>query len=32
MTIYVELVGIYGLTNNGFFLDDMALYPLGAPR
>lgn len=31
MTVYIELVGIYGLNNNGFFLDDVALYPLGSP-
>jgi hypothetical protein len=30
MTIYIELAGIYGLTNNGFFVDDVALYPLGS--
>lgn len=29
MTIYVEMAGIFGLNNNGFFLDDMALHPLG---
>jgi hypothetical protein len=29
MTIYIELAGIFGLSNNGFFLDDVRLYPLG---
>ena len=29
MTIYVEMAAIFGLNNNGFFLDDMALHPLG---
>jgi tetratricopeptide (TPR) repeat protein len=29
MTIYIEMAAIYGLNNNGFFLDDMALHPLG---
>jgi hypothetical protein len=31
MTIYIEMAAIYGLTNNGFFLDDVALHPLGTP-
>ncbi len=30
MTVYVELAGIYGLDSNGFFLDDLALHPLGS--
>jgi hypothetical protein len=30
MTIYIELVGIFGLNNNGFFLDDAALHPMGS--
>jgi hypothetical protein len=30
MTIYIEMAGIYGLNNNGFFLDDVALHPLGS--
>ncbi|MGD2147962.1 MAG: tetratricopeptide repeat protein [Anaerolineae bacterium] len=29
MAIYIELVGVFGLSNNGFFVDDVALYPLG---
>jgi len=29
MTIFIEVAGIYGLNNNGFFMDDMALNPLG---
>ncbi|MFW6136058.1 MAG: tetratricopeptide repeat protein [Chloroflexota bacterium] len=29
MTIYIELSAIYGLNNNGFFIDDTALHPLG---
>ena len=32
MTIYVELAAIWGLNNNGFFLDDVALHPLGSLR
>jgi hypothetical protein len=30
MTIYIEVAGIFGLSNNGFFLDDIALYPRGS--
>jgi len=30
MTIYIELAAIWGLNNNGFFLDDVALNPLGS--
>jgi hypothetical protein len=30
MTIYIELAAIYGMSNNGFFLDDVALYPVGS--
>jgi tetratricopeptide (TPR) repeat protein len=29
MTIYIEVAGIFGLSNNGFFLDDIRLYPRG---
>ena len=29
MTVYIEMYCKWGLNNNGFFLDDMALYPLG---
>lgn len=29
MTLYIEMAAIFGLNNNGFFLDDMALHPLG---
>ncbi len=29
MTIFIEVAGIYGLNNNGFFMDDLALNPLG---
>lgn len=30
MTIYIEMAGIYGMSNNGFFIDNTALYPIGA--
>lgn len=29
MTIYIEFAGVFGMSNNGFFLDDVALHPLG---
>ena len=30
MTIYIEMAAIWGLNNNGFFLDDVSLNPLGS--
>lgn len=29
VTIYIEMAAIYGLPNNGFFIDAVALHPLG---
>jgi tetratricopeptide (TPR) repeat protein len=30
MTVYIELAGIFGMPNNGFFVDDLALHPIGS--
>jgi hypothetical protein len=30
MTIYIEMAAIYGMDNNGFFIDDVALHPIGS--